>query len=351
LVVATPSGALLDRNRADFGFDEVAAGAGVAGAAGATDAVWADYDGDGRVDLFAATPGGLRLYRNTKDGFVDATSGVGLAGVAATTVAVDDVNGDGRLDLVVTSAAGVALLRFDGSAFVDATASSGIAHAGAAAATCADTDGDGHVDLFLISPDRLALWRNPSDAATLEVRARVGIGDAYGATVAMDEDGDFGTGARQVRVISGGGSASQAPARAVFATPFPDTVTVRATFADGEGREATVATGTALSATIDAPQAPAVIAAVSYKLKNGTDKLLVDGEGFMTSDEVVEVDGVRMDTTKWPKAKRTAGGRSTRIVGTDASFDTLIPRGRVVYVTAFNPTRGERSAPVPFTRE
>ena len=72
-----------------------------------TAAAWADLDGDGRPDLVLALEWGpVKVFRNTPRGFVDATERLGLAGVTGwwSALAVADVNGDGRLDLIVGNA-------------------------------------------------------------------------------------------------------------------------------------------------------------------------------------------------------------------------------------------------------
>jgi hypothetical protein len=72
------------------------------GVAGCRAAVWADYNGDGRPDLFLATPTGPRLFTNPGDGtFKDDT---GLLPKEAcgnlTAAAWLDYDGDGRPDLL-----------------------------------------------------------------------------------------------------------------------------------------------------------------------------------------------------------------------------------------------------------
>ncbi len=68
-----------------------------------TAAAWADVDGDGRPDLVVALEWGpVRVFHNTGRGFEDATDRLGLAAVTGwwSALAVADVNGDGRPDLI-----------------------------------------------------------------------------------------------------------------------------------------------------------------------------------------------------------------------------------------------------------
>ena len=57
-----------------------------------------------------------------------------------------------------------------------------------------------------------------------------------------------------------------------------------------------------------------------------------------------------MDATKYPKKKRLGDGTSTRIVGTDGSFDALVPSGREVFVTLGPPDQELESPPGNDTR-
>jgi Na+-translocating ferredoxin:NAD+ oxidoreductase RnfD subunit len=132
---------------------------------------WIDYDGDGRLDLFAVNSytdgdmpafedhGGLpasALFHNVGGRFVD----VGKASradirVKGTGCVAADLNGDGRTDLVVTSAYGVDVLwnRGDGTFARQSLPAPYGWYAGAAVA---DVNGDGRPDLFVAGYTNMA---------------------------------------------------------------------------------------------------------------------------------------------------------------------------------------------------
>jgi hypothetical protein len=99
----------LYRNQGDGTFLDVSRAAGVAlGDRVSVSATWADYDNDGRPDLFVTSArGGNVLFRNLGNGkFKDVSSeaGVGHVGHSQTAVFFDYDN-DGFLDLLVTNTA------------------------------------------------------------------------------------------------------------------------------------------------------------------------------------------------------------------------------------------------------
>ena len=66
----------------------------------------ADYDGDGRIDIFATAVGRNRLFRNTAEGFVEVTDSAGVAGGDdrwSTSAAFFDADNDGHLDLYIVN--------------------------------------------------------------------------------------------------------------------------------------------------------------------------------------------------------------------------------------------------------
>jgi hypothetical protein len=164
---------------------------------------WADYDGDGDLDLFVGfngTPN--RLYRNDAGTLVDVGAATGVADARATRAAAfGDYDADGDPDLLVGFAPGPAsvlrLYRNDGGRFVDATADAGVARDSGAVRQLSwlDADGDGDVDLFVAFRDRAnALFRNTGGRYT-DVAAEVGLADRRKTVGAVwfdfDEDGDL----------------------------------------------------------------------------------------------------------------------------------------------------------------
>ena len=91
---------------------------------------WGDYDADGLQDALVTQPGGeARLLKNLGDGTLEnVTDLLGLPRIAgARAAAWADYDADGRLDLFVASTAGesVLLRQAENGLFMDASASAG----------------------------------------------------------------------------------------------------------------------------------------------------------------------------------------------------------------------------------
>ena len=191
------SGDRLFHNRGDGTFDDATKSAGITaftGGYGHGVAV-GDIDNDGDPDLFIARYRSYALYRNRGDGtFEDITESAGLGGDRdwPTSAAFADFDGDGDLDLYVAHYLvwheespmicpdpkfGVNrlcnpglfpsqpdhLFRNDGGRFVDVTREAGIVdtHGRGMGVVAVDVDDDGRVDIY-VANDQSAnfLWRN-----------------------------------------------------------------------------------------------------------------------------------------------------------------------------------------------
>ena len=122
-----------------------------------------DIDGDGWPDLLFVNatdwrPSGMRsrcgLYRNNRDGtFSDVSSGSGLDAVDgyALGATVADYDNDGRDDVFVTTVGGGRLFHNQGNGrFADVTERAGVRNASfAVSAAWLDYDRDGRADLFI----------------------------------------------------------------------------------------------------------------------------------------------------------------------------------------------------------
>lgn len=163
------------RNRGDGTFEDVTVQAGLLSMHPTQTAAWADYDGDGWLDLFvghesepaaktgtATTPHPSQLFHNNHDGtFTEVGEAMGLAQLGFVKgVAWGDFNNDGRPDLYVSVKGGRNhLFRNDGPCtaacstawrFTDVTQQAGVAQQTNSFATWFfDFNNDGWPDLFV----------------------------------------------------------------------------------------------------------------------------------------------------------------------------------------------------------
>jgi enediyne biosynthesis protein E4 len=196
---------------------------------------WLDFDGDGWPDLLLANsknwpgrpgpPTRPALYRNNHDGtFTDVTRGSGLeVDMYGLGVAAADYDNDGKTDVYLTGLGGNRLFHnLGGGKFADVTAKAGVANGGfSTSAVFFDYDKDGKLDLFVVNyvewsidkdlfctldgthksyctPESYkgqspALYRNRGDGTFEDVTAKAGLQNpsskALGVTL-LDYDGD-----------------------------------------------------------------------------------------------------------------------------------------------------------------
>ncbi len=105
-VVEPSGGNHLFRNDGAGGFLDVTAKAGVAGPVGSISATFADFDNSGKMSLFVAGLGGVKVYQYADGEFHDITEKAGLKpqpGEIDTRAVLLDADDDGFLDLLVTA--------------------------------------------------------------------------------------------------------------------------------------------------------------------------------------------------------------------------------------------------------
>ena len=196
-----------------------------------------DYNGDGHLDILLVGGGtweepapsdyrALWLYRNDGDGtFTLRTEEAGLGDVEAYGfgIAVADYNNDGRPDVYLTTLNENKLFRNDGGTFTEVGAEAGVAgdSVWSTSAVFFDANRDGHLDLYVgnyvewspendffcsfdgeekvyCTPEEYEgipgrFYRNDGDGTFTEATSAVGIGQGPGKTlgaVALDYDRD-----------------------------------------------------------------------------------------------------------------------------------------------------------------
>jgi hypothetical protein len=171
------------------------------GVAGSLSNAWADYDGDGDLDLAVSlTSGEVRLYRNDRGTLVEVGAEAGMpraGGAELRGLSWGDFDRDGDVDLLggpTRVERSTVVLRNDGGRFTDVAAEVGLAMPGRSArqTNWIDYDGDGDLDVYATHRAGENLLMRNDGGKYIRVYAGVGPSDPRPTVGAcwFDADGD-----------------------------------------------------------------------------------------------------------------------------------------------------------------
>jgi hypothetical protein len=174
------------RNNGNGTFQDITAQAGVSSTAASLGAIFADYDRDGRVDLFVVNSSQSSvLFRNLgNETFQDVTVQAGIS-ISLTlenrAAAFFDADNDDDLDLyLVNYLAANTLYVNQGNGTFAASPNAGVADTGpGVGAATGDFNRDGFFDLFLVNDSGVAsrLYQNNGNGTFTDIASQAGIPD------------------------------------------------------------------------------------------------------------------------------------------------------------------------------
>src|SRR5439155_16009893 len=149
-----------------------------------------DFDGDGLCDLyFCNLESANALYRNLGNGqFEDVTAraGVDCTNQASRGAVFADIDGDGRLDLIVSSLGGpnACFLNRGEGRFENVTEAAGLVlKAGGHSLTLADIDGDGDLDLYIANYGEISILRSGGAISVRNVNGKDVVTGRYASRI------------------------------------------------------------------------------------------------------------------------------------------------------------------------
>jgi hypothetical protein len=181
-------------------FVDVAQNMGVASVGPGRCGIWGDYDNDGDCDLYVTNKGAPNiLYRNDGDGFRNVTNFAGVAVNDDSTGAVfADYDNDGYLDICVGGNRKVYLFHNNrNGTFTNLAGIAGIANTGAnCTPNFGDFDNDGDLDLYIaVWKGRSVVYSNNGDGTFKDVSDELKMGEFGNCWSAIsgdyDKDGDL----------------------------------------------------------------------------------------------------------------------------------------------------------------
>jgi hypothetical protein len=179
-LVRSPARLTLYHNDGNGRFTDVSARAGLDRRGWLMAVAWADYDGDGRLDLLVTAYGHNILYRGNGDGtFTDRSEASGIGGAEGfwTGAAWGDYDRDGRLDLYVTG-----YVKFERRSTTTGVSGQ------------YDAENPASINPLAFAPERNLLFHNDGAGRFSERAAAAGVVDTTGRGMAaswvdLDEDG------------------------------------------------------------------------------------------------------------------------------------------------------------------
>lgn len=248
-VIGTDGRTRLFHNEVGGRFTDVSARAGISDAFGARRAIFADLDHDGDLDLVLVGGSRIAFYRNNGDGtFTEMAGAMGFNTTRSDTrdVAFADFDGDGRMDVVVANASSGPTLYHDegGRRFDDLTAQSGLGADAGSIVRVADYDNDGFMDLLIAGgTGEPSLWLNNGNGTfRRDARSAAALRALRGATDAqfVDYDNDgwldlVAVGAHGVALLRNDGHGKLEDHSSVLASSVKSGVTLAPIDIDNDG--------------------------------------------------------------------------------------------------------------------